>query len=556
VAEADFLREAVRDRLLRRADWRFLIPNSRPATSICFDGGPLARAVGLISDGQVATPRDAPGACDLAVASNPDRTTLAAAWAALRPGGALYAEWSSPLAGGALGIRRRLESAGFQGIACYWTWPSPARPQLWLPLEAPGALRYFLCSRPKPRRVVRRVLHTAREVAWRLSLRTHFTFPICAVARKPALVVGYHPATSTPQPGARRRAPRVAGMNAELASAILERWEVWGLGPSPTALSWLGMAVGERSINKVVGLVFAEPDPRPRLAVKLPRVTEAVPGLIKEAAALRAVQALRPGGVSGVPRVLSCRKHDNLLVLVETAMVGRPIFTQLRRSTYRDLALAATTWLADLAGRPIPRPRTSWWNRLVEPILADFDESFGRVLDPGLLRETVAILATLGDLPIVCEQRDFSPWNVLITTEGQVVVLDWESAELQGLPALDLLYFLAYLVFFLDGAITSGRYRESYRASLDASTLAGAVSVECLTRYADRIGIAPAALDPLRLLVWLLHSRSEYRRLVDDAGGRPEPAALRRSLFVSLWEEEVRRAVESRKAMCGGQTNR
>jgi hypothetical protein len=38
----------------------------------------------------------------------------------------------------------------------------------------------------------------------------------------------------------------------------------------------------------------------------------------------------------------------------------------------------------------------------------------------------------------------------------------------------------------------------------------------------------------------MLHSRSEYEHLAADEAGRPAPDALRRSVFLSLWEEEVR----------------
>src|SRR5215211_2594977 len=35
--------------------------------------------------------------------------------------------------------------------------------------------------------------------------------------------------------------------------------------------------------------------------------------------------------------------------------------------------------------------------------------------------------------------------------DRELAVLDWESPERQGLPALDLIYFLSYLVCFPDG---------------------------------------------------------------------------------------------------------
>jgi hypothetical protein len=165
------------------------------------------------------------------------------------------------------------------------------------------------------------------------------------------------------------------------------------------------------------------------------------------------------------------------------------------------------------------------------------------VIDLAKVQATRAILATLCDLPLVCEQRDFSPWNVLLGNAGELVILDWESAEPCGLPLLDLIYFLTYLMFFLDGAMESQRFTESYRALLDPTTLTGRIVAECQQRYLTCVGLDASVVRPLRLLTWLIHSRSEYQRFAAEAAGAPDPADLRRSLFVRLWEEELSYAI-------------
>jgi hypothetical protein len=154
----------------------------------------------------------------------------------------------------------------------------------------------------------------------------------------------------------------------------------------------------------------------------------------------------------------------------------------------------------------------------------------------------------MGPLPIVPEQRDFSPWNVLIDSDGGLGVLDWESAELDGLPALDLIYFLTYLAFQIDGVAfgsASPRLCESYRRTLDPSSFTGAIRTECLDRYALRVGLRRETLGPLAVLTWLIHSRSDYQHVVTDFAGRPHPAALRGSVFLSLLEEEIRQATQT-----------
>jgi hypothetical protein len=150
-----------------------------------------------------------------------------------------------------------------------------------------------------------------------------------------------------------------------------------------------------------------------------------------------------------------------------------------------------------------------------------------------------AALCTLPNLPVVCEQRDCSPWNIFKAIDGRLIVLDWESAVLDGLPALDLIYFLTYWSFYFDNAISSGQFRPSYRTALNKNTPTGLVQAQCLSRYLERLSLDPAVLHPLRLLTWLIHARSEYQRLVADAGGLPHVAALRQSVFIGLLEEEV-----------------
>jgi Phosphotransferase enzyme family len=532
--------ERLRNWTLRRADWRFLLPTPRPRRSVCYAPGLLARAVEMISESTVDPGTNPVAICDLAVAVDPAPATLHAAWVALGPGGCCYSEWYGAIPGRQQRVHRLLESAGFGAVACYWAWPWPSRTpaRFWVPLQAPGGLEYFAGSRPEPRNALRRLGSSIVRFAWRLSTRLGLAVPICAVARKQ----GSQTSLATPAtPNCQLQVRAARGVEPWFFDMIRDGWSDWELGPRPDRLSWLLLTGGQRAISKIVGLVFAEPDSRPHLAVKMPRVSESRDMLRKEAAILRAVHQLRSGGVPGVPRVLFFDARADGAILGETALPGIPLLNLLRRSNYRDFAWKGTRWLSELAGRPQPSPRTTWWDRLVERALGDFVSSFGAIVDTGMLRETSQALASLGDLALVCEQRDFSPWNVLVSPDDQLVVLDWESTELQGLPGLDLLYFLTYLAFFLEDANPpTGRLRESYRKMLDPSTFTGGISAECVAHYADHVGIDRGEFRSLRLLLWMLHSRSEYSHFTADTGGPPGRDKLRDSVFVQLWEQEVR----------------
>jgi hypothetical protein len=550
MTEGEHLPEATRNPLLRRVDWRFLLPNAQPQYSLCLADGLLAAGVRAISK-KVVSPQQTPKrTCDLAVMVNPNAEDLRVAWSALQPGGTCYIEWYAPyglpLLGETQNIQRKLKSSGFIDVECYWVWPLPNRatPLFWLPMEAPEALRYFLTNRPQTHSLLARTIRSL----WQWAVQTQIIAPVCTIARKPD-----EPRTeqhkSELQPHQALSAP-IETMEHALHELVCRHMSLkedeheWNrtAGSTRDHLSWLLLTGGLRSVNKVIALVFAEHQQEPSLIVKMPRVAESIPLLHQEARVLQAVHALLPDGSArrGVPRVLFFEECAGRLALGETVLTGVPLFTRLRRDNFHALALKVTDWLSELAAHRSLQPRALWWERLVESVLTDFERNFGAVVDAAMLHETRAVLNTLDTLPLVCEQRDFSPWNVLMDAHDELIVLDWESAELNGLPALDLLYFLAYWAFFLDGAMDSHRFVESYRATLDPHAFTGSIIAECLSNYVQRIGLEPTALRPLRVLLWLIHARSEYKHFSSDVAGQPTVDKLRQSVFVKLWAEELR----------------
>jgi len=508
--------EQERNARLRLVDWRFLLPSPRPRRALCRTAGALADAVASIADQVVAdgSGRD----CDLTVAADPDAGTLVELHEALAPGGTCYTEWH-PRTGGVGQVERALRAAGFEDVACYRPWPaSRASPVFWIPVGARGASAYVRSRQRLRGGRVRRLLAEVRRRARDL-LRGRVGSPICALAR--------------------RAGPAASG---ELAPSawLRDGWPQWGLGAAPGRLSTLLVTGGPRSVSKVVLLVFAEPSPVPLMAVKAPRVNEAAAGVHREGDALASLAERRPAGVPGVPRLLVRRQAGGVPLVGETAIVGRPLETLLTRRSLGPWSRRVGDWLAALVPRETPRPASHWRDAIVEPVLARFVEVFGGVVDQGLLREGEAIVGGLGALPAVPEQRDLGPWNVLVTPAGDIAVLDWESADVDGLPALDLLYYLAYAAFSVDRASDRERRLASFRRSLDAARPTGAIRRDCLARYFGALGLDPAQLGPLRPLVWMIHAQSDARHAAADAGGAPPAELLSRSLFLALWEEEVR----------------
>jgi hypothetical protein len=500
------LPEARLNLLLRRVDWRFLLPATRFRRAVCFADAILHEALALVAD-RVYPGASAPLAeCDLAVLSDPDPATLREACAALQPGGTCYVEFSRPGRGGARRLDARLRRAGLEPVGSYLAWRSPRRASVWVPLASPEAVGYFHRRVPTRTRTRRPAAWLARA-AYLRAARAGLVGTLSVVARKPG-PGGAEPALLDP-----------AGKD---------------------GLSLMLLTGGPRSVSKIAGLVFAAGEPRPPLLVKVARSEPAARGIVREAEVLECIERWCRGGLEGVPRVVFRIEQEALVALGETALPGVPLLDTLTRRNYRAVAGQGTDWLIRLAlcsRRADPEAAT----RLVREELATFERNFGRVLDPGELARTHRILTSLGTVPAGCEHRDFSPWNVFVGPKGRLAVFDWESSEPAGLPALDLPYFLVYLGAALHGSITPAGVLDAARESLDPATSAGAVYRKCQVRYAEATGVDPDRFPALRLLMWILHSRSEHRRLAADAAGEPAEAALRGSLFVRLWRTELAR---------------
>jgi hypothetical protein len=313
----------------------------------------------------------------------------------------------------------------------------------------------------------------------------------------------------------------------------------------PSDPRWLLLTGGHRSVNKIVGLPFGGDGEEPRLVVKFSRVPESDAALEREAAALEAIAERRPR-LAGIPRLLARSHRNGRVCVAESRIDGRPLIERLDATTMPEHSRTLTAWLLELAAEPQPHPRDEWWARLVGEPLSAFEGQFGEVLGAEPMRRVGLELQGLGDLPLVCEHRDCSPWNVVLSGSG-IALLDWESAEPLGLPVTDLVYFLANAAFQVEGALVDGAYdpaptRASYARLLDDSTPHGGVFNSCLGEYGRRLGLDAGTLRRLRLLCWVVHCRAQYRHLEMEAGAPPSPADLAESAFLGLVRVELEAA--------------
>jgi hypothetical protein len=399
-----------------------------------------------------------------------------------------------------------MEENGLRDARAYRPWPSLEHCHVWVPTEG-AAARWWWSNATRATDVRRQQLHAAVGA---LQSRLGAHGRIAVIAR------------GADAPGE----PRLVSLAREHGAFTM----------GSDAPSLVLLTPGARSVGKVIMLLFT--GATPAVAIKTARIPDAARGVEREADLLDSVHARPRGSRAGAPRVRFRARALDTTVVGESAMTGVPLLARLDARRYPSIAERVTDWLLRLAEPAASTPRRSAWAQVAGPAFDRFATEFGPLVDDAALTRTKTALASLGDLPVVAEQRDFSPWNVFEGDAG-LVVLDWESGFADGIPALDLIYFVTHAAYYLEGAWVSGRYEDAYRAAWSRDTAIGRVNLGCVERYLAGLGMSADLLPALRLLTWVLHSHSDWIHRRDDAGAEPDAEALRDSRFLRLFHAEL-----------------
>jgi aminoglycoside phosphotransferase (APT) family kinase protein len=293
----------------------------------------------------------------------------------------------------------------------------------------------------------------------------------------------------------------------------------------------------------VIVLVLPAGRAEPVLVAKLPRLAGDGAALAHEADMLRAIQATRPAGLDSVPTVIAFEKVGDYPLLVETALVGPSLDrAAVRRDPARACALGVD-WLVDMATPPRKTLDEAAFARLVTDPLDAFADGFP------LARDDMALLAATrgwgerlrgASLPLVLEHGDLSHPNLILHARNGLGVVDWELAQLAGLPAHDLFFFLTYVAFARHDAHTTEAQTAAFRGAFFGRD---AWARPYVLEYARRLGLAAQWLGPLFALCWARYTGQLCGR-VHAAEGLParngdRAAWLRGNRYYALWQYAI-----------------
>jgi hypothetical protein len=129
------------------------------------------------------------------------------------------------------------------------------------------------------------------------------------------------------------------------------------------------------------------------------------------------------------------------IVVGETRVAGKPFRAVSDASAACPLAASARGRLLALASATVRSARGSDVADAVRELVDRFRETHRPGADlASRLDQDLARLAAADEVPTVFTHGDPGPWNLLVSA-GEASFLDWENAELRGLPLGDVFYF-------------------------------------------------------------------------------------------------------------------
>jgi thiamine kinase-like enzyme len=186
--------------------------------------------------------------------------------------------------------------------------------------------------------------------------------------------------------------------------------------------------------------------------------------------------------------------------------------------------MPAADWYAALVDAPI---------RHLEAVLPEDDRPL-----LARLRRIVQPLENAG-LPFVVEHGDLGHPNLIRLRTGKIGVVDWELAQVAGMIASDLFFFLSYAAFSLNRANETGVYLPVFEQTFFGKS---AWAIPYMRTYLEQVALPAHLLGPLFALTW---TRYLSKLLLRMSEGESDPMSaavhtqMRSDRYHGLWRYTV-----------------
>lgn len=284
---------------------------------------------------------------------------------------------------------------------------------------------------------------------------------------------------------------------------------------------WGLMARGDYSSRKLIFFLFNQASTgaaaAPQYVVKMVRDAAYNARLENESRALLWLQEHGIGDVEILPQVVFSGRHADLAIVGETVINGMP-FRQKTASTAECPYVQRAIELLTEIGAATADPTVATPTQVMHSVNTLF-EQFVAIYRPtpdefNFLTEQIARFGySPKPIPLVFQHGDPGTWNAMVTPNGRIALLDWEAAEVHGMPLWDLFYFLRSYCVGAARALGAQDPLAGFAQYVLEDTPLGQLFIKATLQYCERTGVPQALIGPLFYTCWMHRSLKEATRL-------------------------------------------
>jgi hypothetical protein len=430
----------------------------------------------------------------------------------LAPGGRVVGEVAGRGSGRALGrLREDLGRVGLSLELTVWLRPRSGPIRTIVPVADDASIRFMLTQGLAASLV--RIPGTQRlPIIAGLERRVASSRLGDRLSRRIGFVAGRSRDVPGPRPSdaAAAEAPARAGP---------PRWLVDALAIAGLAIGdhrWVCSVPGEYASQKAIWYLFGPGSVEPDMVVKMTRDPAFNGRLENEVMMLRRLEQVDLGPRIRVPQALSIGSSHGLAIAVESRVGGDPFAARARVGPADPALRSAVEWLTRMGAATRSAVEPSALRAALTAVVERCSRMYDlTAMEQAFLADRVERVVDSG-CPTVFMHGDPGTWNLLLTADSHLRILDWEAAEPDGLPLWDLFHLLrAYATLASSPWLPHRSLRLARRHLITGSALTPAFAA-AVARYRDALALPTAVVEPLYHLGWVHRAVREAARLTPD----------------------------------------
>ena len=275
-------------------------------------------------------------------------------------------------------------------------------------------------------------------------------------------------------------------------------------------------ARGKYNANKVIYFLFAQSKSRPDSVLKITRSPEFNFRLENEYNILSELRAKKYVPQASYPRAQFLAYENNLAVIGLDAVKGVPFRVKTTAAADCPYTRKTINWIIQLG---MSSQKSTTDSAECYRALRSLYENFSKIysLTPFerdfLLDQLDTVRNYPGKIPTVLQHGDPGTWNILVSDSDEIIVLDWEAGELNGVPLWDLLYFFRTFSSWIGRSMGVRNPLSSFENLLLRKTALHDLFDQTIKTYCRSVNLDSRLVPPLFHTCWMHRALKEATRL-------------------------------------------